>query len=213
MNKVNLVAKYVNDKLANDKTGHNIDHIQRVVKMAKLILQSEPAANAQLTIVSAYLHDVIDDKLVDSVEIESLKLRLYLIKCDFSNGEIDDIFNIINNMSFSKNLKFKRTLSLEGQIVQDADRLDAIGAIGIARAFYYGGHFGDVIYDENERPRTLENAKQYRKHTTIINHFYEKLLKISHQMNTKTAIEIAARRTQYMQDFLKEFKLEYKAKR
>ncbi|WP_220751345.1 HD domain-containing protein [Apilactobacillus xinyiensis] len=209
MNKINLISKYVKNKLAKDKTGHSMDHVERVVKMAKKILLSEPKANPQITIAAAYLHDVIDEKLVDNVTVESLRLKLYLTDCQFDENEVDAIFNIIDNMSFSKNIEFKHHLSLEGQIVQDADRLDAIGAIGIARAFYYGGHFGETIYSENQSPRTLLNKQQYRERSTVINHFYEKLLKIPSQMNTKAAIEIAAHRKTYMQNFLNEFKSEY----
>lgn len=112
-------------------------------------------------------------------------------------------------MSFSDNLGQKYKLSLEGQIVQDADRLDAIGAIGIARTFYYGGAHGHILYDPEIQPREKMTHDEYRDNKTVINHFYEKLFKLKDDMNTPLAQKIAVERTEYMKSFVNEFKKEW----
>ena len=121
------------------------------------------------------------------------------------------VFAIIDHLSFSKNLSEKQVLSQEGQIVQDADRLDAIGAIGIARTFYYGGHVGNPMYDPELPPRTQMDAAAYRsERSTVINHFYEKLLLLESKMNTETGRRLARKRTAFMEQFLQEFFDEWK---
>ena len=116
------------------------------------------------------------------------------------------VFAIIDHLSFSKNLSEKQVLSQEGQIVQDADRLDAIGAIGIARTFYYGGHVGNPMYDPELPPRTQMDAAAYRsERSTVINHFYEKLLLLESKMNTETGRRLARKRTAFMEQYLQEF--------
>ncbi|POD85171.1 uncharacterized protein S101258_01482 [Lactiplantibacillus plantarum subsp. plantarum] len=115
-------------------------------------------------------------------------------------------------MSFSKSFNGPQKLSLEGQVVQDADRLDAIGAIGIARALYYSGHVGEKIYDPAIAPREHMTREQYRHQPgTAINHFYEKLFKLAALMNTDTAKALAAHRTAVMHEFVDQFKAEWTA--
>ena len=138
-----------------------------------------------------------------------------IVASDLTNEQIQAIMDIISNMSFADTLGDARpTLSREGQIVQDADWLDGLGSIGITRAVYYGGSHGERIYDPLIKPREHMNREEYRteRDETVINHFYEKLLKIKDMLNTETARKIAAHRQQIMEDFLNEFFLEWDAK-
>lgn len=208
MNKLSIVKEFAQNQLKNDKTGHDFNHILRVVKNAQLILAVE-SANSELVLVSAYLHDVFDDKLIEDPASKRQEVRQKLTELGYPSNFIDQVFEIIDNMSFSANLAQKKTLSIEGQIVQDADRLDAIGAVGIARAFYYGGHFGETMYDPEILPRQQMDKTAYRQPGTVINHFYEKLLKLKDQMNTITAQTIAKQRQRFMLDFLEKFKSEW----
>lgn len=211
---LNAIKTYSYNKMSQDSTGHNFDHIQRVIKTAKRILKDEPA-DPLITLATAYLHDVADDKLVADPAALEQEIKEFLTSLNFSTEQITEILYIIHNMSFSKSLTSNPPkLSLAGQIVQDADRLDAIGAIGITRAIYYGGANSETIYDPSVKPRLNMNKKEYRNlnNETIINHFYEKLLKLTGMMNTPTARKIAESRNQYMLDFLDEFKAEWDAK-
>lgn len=206
------IKKYTSQKLAGDATGHGIDHINRVVTNAKMLMAEEPSADYLITLGSAYLHDVIDDKLVSDVLTAQRGVEKFLSSIEFGPDQVQTIMFIINNMSFSKSLTDdQHPLPLEGQIVQDADRLDAIGAIGITRAIYYGGHHSEKIYDPQIKPRTSMTKAEYRNldNETIINHFYEKLLKLSDSMNTPVAKRIAKERQKTMTRFLEDFKAEW----
>lgn len=210
------VHDFARSKMRDDETGHGFDHIQRVVGLAETLLQATPAADRLLTLTAAYLHDVIDEKLVADTQAASAEVRQFLADQGFTTDQQDAIFLIMDNMSFHKTLDgTAKPLPLEGQLVQDADRLDAIGAIGIARAIYFGGHFGEKIYDPAVAPRTQMSHAEYRNlgGETIINHFYEKLLTLKDLMNTPTAKELAEHRQQVMLDFLAEFKDEWQAKK
>lgn len=203
------IRLYVTDKLGDDMSGHGMDHIDRVVRLAKELAASEKC-DLFLVVVSAYLHDVLDDKLVSDVKKANEELELFLIKHEFTTNDVKKILEIIEQVSFSNNLgKETANLSIEAQIVQDADRLDAIGAIGIARTFYYGGFAGHKIYDPTILPRKLQDKKEYRVNQTVINHFYEKLLLLPELLNTKRAKEIGQQRKQVMQTFLENFESEY----
>jgi len=209
------IKKFSFDKMSGDATGHNFDHIQRVIKTAKRILQTEDA-DPLITLAAAYLHDVADDKLVDNPAALEHEIKEFLLSIDFTEEQVDEVLYITHNLSFSKSLsKNPPKLSLAGQIVQDSDRLDAIGAIGIIRAIYYGGAHAETIYDPTIEPRQSMNKAEYRNlnNETIINHFYEKLLKLTAMMNTPTAKKIAEKRHQYMLDFLDEFKAEWDAEK
>lgn len=209
------IKNFSYQKMSHDATGHNFDHIQRVIKTVKHILKDEPA-DPLVTLAAAYLHDVADDKLVSNPQTLENEIKDFLNQLDFSNEQITEILYITHNLSFSKSLSANPPkLSLAGQIVQDADRLDAIGAIGITRAIYYGGANSETIYDPEIRPREKMNKSEYRNlsNETIINHFYEKLLKLTAMMNTETAKKIAKNRHQYMIDFLAEFKAEWDAEK
>lgn len=208
---VTAVAAYALDRLAQDRSGHGSDHLKRVTKLARRLALAEHA-DLNLTLAAAWLHDVIDDKLMtDPAQArQALVTQLTVLKVTATDQAA--IFDIIEHMSFSKSFNGPQKLSLEGQIVQDADRLDAIGAIGIARALYYSGHVGEVIYDPAIAPREHLTKAQYRQQPgTAINHFYEKLFKLEGLMNTTAAKQLAARRTAVMHDFVDQFKAEWTA--
>ncbi|OCG28500.1 phosphohydrolase [Gilliamella sp. Fer1-1] len=209
---IQAIQAFVKQKLANDFSGHDMAHIERVVRLAEQILQHEPKANAFIVIVSAYLHDVIDEKVVADVNQAVIELRDYLILQALTDNEIKMIFDIIENMSYRKNLNQKKELSLEGQIVQDADRLDALGAIGIGRTFYYGGNKHNIMYDPNISPRMALDEDNYKRPNTVINHFYEKLLLLKDMMNTQTAKKLAEPRHQFLVQFVEQFEKEWTGK-
>lgn len=206
---IQAIQAFVKQKLANDFSGHDMAHIERVVKLAKKILQHEPKANGFIVIVSAYLHDMIDEKVVADVSQAIMELRDYLTSLTLTDTEIKMIFAIIENMSYRKNLNQKKELSLEGQIVQDADRLDALGAIGIARTFYYGGNKHNIMYDLNISPRTSLDENNYKHPNTVINHFYEKLFLLKDMMNTPIAKKLAEPRHHFLVQFVKQFEKEW----
>lgn len=209
------VKQYTIDKLGQDKTGHGMDHIKRVVQMARRLAVGE-GVDPFLPVVAAYLHDTIDEKLVTSIPAAKKELREYLLAHDFTVQEVDTIMDVISNISFAHTLDGKEIkLSLVGKIVRDADWLDAIGAIGITRAIYYGGAHHEKIYDPQIQPRQNMSREEYRNlaDETIINHFYEKILKLKGMLQTKTAQQIAVHRQQVMLDFLDEFKAEWNATR
>lgn len=205
---IKKLETYVKSKLEADKTGHDYQHIKRVVNNCKKIYKSMNLSDDDKNIIisAALVHDLIDYKLVDDIDKEKNKLIKLLKESDYKESQIKEIIYIIENMSFSANIDSKNELSLLGQIVQDADRLDAIGAIGIARTFYYGGSKGHHMYDELNKDNIKDLTKEeYLKGSTIIDHFYEKLLKIKDLMNTKEALEIAEERHSFMQEYLDNF--------
>lgn len=205
------IKNFAFKKMHNDTTGHNFDHIERVIKNVDKILLTEKA-DPLITYGAAYLHDVADDKLVDDPKKIENETADFLKNIELTDKQIDEIIYITHNLSFSKTLsKNPPKLSLAGQIVQDSDRLDAIGAIGITRAIYYGGVNAQVIYDPEVQPRVNMDKKEYRNlsNETIINHFYEKLIKLRDMMNTDTARKIAEKRHEFMMEFLNEFKDEW----
>lgn len=211
---IDAVKQYTIQKLSNDTTGHGLDHIKRVVRMTQRLAKEE-GIDFFIPTAAAYLHDTIDEKLVTDVHDAESELREFLRKIDFTQDQVQDVMNIIENMSFASTLKEQRPqLTPAGQIVQDADWLDAIGAIGIVRAVYYGGRHGERIYDPLIKPRHHMTREDYRNlnDETIINHFYEKLLKLKDMLNTNAAKKVADHRQQFMEDFLDEFHDEWDSK-
>lgn len=205
---IKKVEAYVKNKLGSDKTGHDYQHIKRVVNNCKKIYKNMNLSNEEKNIIisAALVHDLIDYKLVDDIEKEKHELIEVLKSSDYKDSHIKEIMYIIENMSFSANIDEKKKLSLLGQIVQDADRLDAIGAIGIARTFYYGGSKGHKMYDEINKVMIRDvNKEEYLKGSTVIDHFYEKLLKIKDLMNTKEGLQIAEERHKFMEEYIDNF--------
>ncbi|KRM88671.1 HD domain-containing protein [Liquorilactobacillus vini] len=213
---LNQVRLFAQQKMQSDQTGHGFDHILRVVKNASYILEHEnQPADPTITLAAAYLHDIADDKLVADPQQSEQQLQQFLTKIGFSAEQGEQILLITHNISFSKSLEKSLSLPFSGQIVQDADRLDAIGAIGIVRAVYYGGAHQETIYDPMIAPRREFSKAAYRDLTqeTIINHFHEKLLKLAKMMNTATAKRLARHRQQFMLDFLAEFQAEWQGRK
>ncbi|EOL43280.1 HD domain-containing protein [Enterococcus caccae] len=203
--KMEAIKKYTQSIMEKDQTGHGMDHINRVVRLANKIAESENC-NRFIVIAAAYLHDTVDDKIVSKPEQAYQQLREFLQTIDLSIKEIDQIFHIIKNLSFSQELAgTAEELTIEGQIVQDADRLDAMGAIGVTRTIYYGGHKGNKIYDPKIKPRLLRSKTEYREESTVINHFYEKIILLNGKLNTEHAKEIGIKRQKFLEEFLNEF--------
>ncbi|MGM9891753.1 HD domain-containing protein [Limosilactobacillus sp.] len=205
------VKRYTIDKLGEDSTGHGMDHINRVVKMAKKIALGE-GVDPFVPVAAAYLHDTIDEKLVANVDEAKEELWTYLEQNGFDDADIVTIMDVITNISFAHTLDDEPIhLTKVGEIVRDADWLDAIGAIGIIRAIYYGGAHHEKIYDPLVKPRENMTHDEYRNldDETIINHFYEKILKLAGMLQTPTAQRIAVHRQQFLKDFLTEFHHEW----
>ena len=204
------IIVYTEEVLSGDMTGHNMDHIYRVVRSAEMI-QKREGGDEFIVLAGAYLHDVMDDKLVESPKKARIALHQLLQGIGVSEEQIKHLFEVIDNVSFSHGLEQTEPieLSLEAKIVQDADRLDALGAIGIGRTFYYGGKKGHTMHDPNILPREQMTKEDYRVNQTVINHFYEKLFKLPDLLQTEAAREEAEKRTQLMKDFVTAFETEW----
>lgn len=218
MNDAEIVEKtiaFVRNELKDTEGGHDWFHIQRVFRNTLLIAKDE---EIDLLVVSlaALLHDIADPKFHDGdEEIGPEKALLFMENLGVSQNQRDHVVKIIRHMSFKNTLgKQKHPFdSLELQIVRDADRLDAMGAIGIARAFNFGGFAGRKLYDPEIAPNPNMDKAAYKKNTgPTINHFYEKLLLLKDLMHTKTGKKLAERRHQTMLDYLEEFYSEWNGK-
>ena len=207
MNKQTIVADtidMVKEKLNNEGSGHDWYHIERVWKMASKLAAKEQA-NSYIVELAALMHDLIDDKLVSSKDEAVQEVEYWLEGAGVSSSDAERIIDIIQTISF-KGGNGRKLTTLEAQIVQDADRLDAIGAIGIARCFTYAGSKGDVIFNPELSVRESMTEKEYREGpSSAVHHFYEKLLKLKDLMNTETAKQIAEERHAFMEDFLIQF--------
>lgn len=205
---------FVKQTLANAEGGHDWFHIERVYKNSMLIAKSEPV-DEFVVALSALLHDIADSKFYNGDESLGPKLaREFLFKQNVDSAIIEHVVQIIKNISFKSGLEGKQKFkSAELDVVQDADRLDAIGAIGIARTFNYGGFKNRAIYNP-EIPPNLNMTKEAYKASTAptINHFYEKLLLLKDKMNTKTGKSLAVKRHEFMQAYLQQFYAEWNGK-
>lgn len=197
---------YVEETLKTDCTGHDWWHIHRVYNVATYICQKE-SGNLLVIQLAALLHDIADWKFHGGNEKAGPeKARSWLNKLDVEISIIDHVCHIIETMSFKGANVQSIMPTLEGKIVQDADRLDALGAIGIARTFAYGGFVGRPLYDPDIKPLLHNSFEEYKKHQgTTLNHFFEKLLLLQAIMNTQTAKQIAKKRHQFMQNYVDEF--------
>jgi uncharacterized protein len=204
------IANEVKAKLEGEGSGHDWWHIYRVWKMSKHICEGEKA-DMVIVELAALLHDIADWKFYEGdEEVGPRVAKEILQKYDVSTDVVEKVCQIIKETSF-KGVGVKTLPStIEGKIVQDADRLDAIGAIGIARAFAYGGHKNRVIYDPAIKPVIHQTKEEYTKNQSpTINHFYEKLLLLKDLMNTDTAKEIAISRHLFMEEYLNRFYKEW----
>ena len=203
---IDRTANHVRTVLSGDGTGHDWWHVYRVWKMARHIGQAE-SADLLIVELAALLHDIADWKLHDGdSSLGPTRAKEWLDSQGLDPGISEHVCQIIADISFKGAAVEQPPLSLEGQVVQDADRLDAMGAIGIARAFAYGGAKGRLLYDPDVQPTEHRTAEAYLKsggHT--INHFYEKLLLLKDRMNTATGKTNAEARHRFMEDYLRRF--------
>ena len=197
---------FVKKQLEKEGTGHDWWHIVRVRNNARLINKTEKADSFVIDL-ALLLHDVGDRKVIQKEEDDYSIAENFLKAQKVEARVIHDVMYIITHMSFSKSLNNKaEKASKEFYVVQDADRLDAIGAIGIARAFAYGGSKGRLLYDPTKKAQNVRNTQEYRKlNSSTFHHFEEKLLLLKDLMNTKTAKKIAKERDNFMKKYLAQF--------
>ncbi|HAL49824.1 MAG: Metal dependent phosphohydrolase [Candidatus Uhrbacteria bacterium GW2011_GWD2_41_121] len=207
---IQKTAQYAKETLFGDASGHDWWHVYRVWKSAINIAKGEKA-DLFIVEITALLHDIADYKLHDGDDsIGPRKAREWLESLSVDADAIDHVASIIANMSFKGAGVESKLETLEGRIVQDADRLDAIGAIGIARTFAYGGSKGREMYDPEVKPEMHTSFDKYKNNSSpTINHFYEKLLLLKDLMNTETAKQIAKDRHEFMEGYLDEFYKEW----
>ncbi|MFO1444709.1 HD domain-containing protein [Bacillus sp. Bva_UNVM-123] len=211
MNKemIKRTEHFVQRTLGNDSTGHDWYHIKRVRSNALYIAERENKGDHFIIEMAALLHDIPDEKLNPSKEAGERKLAEFLELIQLDQRRSNEIAGIISSISF-KGGNNTKAMSIEAEIVQDADRLDAIGAIGIARTFAYGGSKGQALYDPNIAVRDMMTEDEYRNgKSTSVHHFYEKLLKLKDKLNTNTAKKMAEERHQWMEKFLEQFFYEW----
>lgn len=200
---MNKIIEFVKNELSFDHSGHNFSHIERVVKNAELLIKHE-GGNKKIIITACYLHDIIDTKLFTDIDKQKEKIVNVLVESNYLPTEIEEILEIIDAVSFSKgNINDVDNLNLE--IVRDADRLDALGAIGIIRTIEYGASKKREFYTEENLDRSLDEVKFSKSTETTLSHFYDKLLKLKDYMHTYTAKKIANERTKFIEEFLSEF--------
>lgn len=210
---INLTADYIKDKLTGEGSGHDWWHVYRVWKNAIHIADHEQA-NLFVVELAALLHDIADWKFHDGNEAIGPQLaKEWLEGLQVEETAISQVCLIIQDISFKGAGVATQMKTTEGMIIQDADRLDATGAIGISRAFAYGGSKSREMHNPDIKPEMHDSFEQYKNSQgTSINHFYEKLLLLKELMNTKTARKIAEKRHIVMVDFLQEFLLEWEGK-
>jgi uncharacterized protein len=211
---INQSIEYLKDRFHGEGSGHDWFHIERVWKLAKKIAEKEGEMDMLVVQLGALLHDIADHKFNGGDEKIGPKLAAEFIKpFDLQAEQKHKIVQIVEEISF-KGLGVPTPMSsIEGAVVQDADRLDAIGAIGVARTFAYGGSKGRLLYDPMIKPICHTSFAAYKTSTApTINHFYEKLLSLKDKLNTQTAKKEALRRHTFMEDFLRNFYQDWEAR-
>ena len=216
MDSIQIIQKteeFIAHEFANEGSGHDWFHIDRVRRLALRIGQTE-GSEPFITEVGALLHDLDDWKLTASESHFPLKAKKWLAEMGVQTKVADLILKVIEDVSYKGAGIETPVSSLEAAVVQDADRLDAIGAIGIARTFAYGGHKSRLIYDPAIAPVMHDDFQAYKNSMApTINHFYEKLLLLKDRMNTNTAKSIAEQRHRFMENYLEQFFNEWEAKK
>ncbi|TCD46011.1 HD domain-containing protein [Streptococcus sp. X16XC17] len=205
--------QFVQEKLTGEASGHDWWHIGRVRNLAKRIA-TEEGADSFVCQLTALLHDIADEKIAGTEEAGLAQVQAWLDEQEVEHSVQETVLHIIKHMSYKGGTQLDVQLTLEGQVVQDADRLDAIGAIGIARTMAFSGNKGRLIHDPNLTVRENMTLEEYRsgKDTAIL-HFYEKLLKLKELMNTETAKKLAAERHVFLENYLEQFYAEWEGKR
>lgn len=200
--------RYAKEKLGGDSSGHDWWHVERVRRIA-LRLADRAGADAFVCELAALLHDLADEKLFGDEDACLREIRGWLSAQGVAENDAGHVVEIVSGLSFKGGGR-QALRTLEGRVVQDADRLDALGAIGIARTFAYSGWKGQAMYDPELPPRTAMTPEEYRKgKSTAYNHFHEKLLKLKSLMNTEEARQLAESRHRYMEAFLERFEAEW----
>lgn len=207
---INKTIDFVKETLANAEGGHDWFHILRVYNNALLISKNE-VVDVFVVALAALLHDIADSKFHNGDETVGPQVaREFLFKLNVDSQVIEHVVNIIENISFKGGNETQKFKSAELDVVQDADRLDAIGAIGIARCFNYGGFKNRELYNPEIKPHLTMSKAEYKISTApSINHFYEKLLLLKDKMNTKTGKDIATKRHAFMELYLEQFYKEW----
>ncbi|MCQ4138485.1 HD domain-containing protein [Chryseobacterium sp. EO14] len=209
-NLIQNTVEFVKEKLEGAEAGHDWFHIERVWKLSKKIAETE-SCNQEVVELAALLHDIADPKFHNGDETLALKVsREFLESQNAAEELIEQVLFIIKNISFKNRGEVPQNLPVELKIVQDADRIDAIGAIGIGRTFNFGGFKNNPMYDPNVEPKLNMSKEEYKKSNgTTINHFCEKLLLLKDLMNTEKGKEIAGERHDFMLKFLDQFYKEW----
>ena len=207
---VTRTTDFMKAKFADESSGHDWWHLYRVWNLAKHIATKEKGVDLLVVELAALLHDIADWKFYDDDEAGPKAAQKWLSSIDVDPDIIAKVEDIVRHISF-KGANVKSKLStLEGYIVSDADKLDAIGAIGIARAFAYGGSADRIMYDPDRKPKHHDSFEAYKNDKTgTINHFYDKLLLLKDRMYTQTGKQIAIHRHEFMENYLKEFYAEW----
>lgn len=212
---ITATAQYVKELLQGEGSGHDWWHIYRVWQNARHIAERETGADLYIVELAALVHDVGDHKFHNGdATVGPRMVREWLEKLHVEEQITEHICSIVEDLSFKGAGTSSAMPTLEGQIVQDADRLDAIGAIGIARTFAYGGHKNREMYNPEIPPVLHDSFEQYKASTApTLNHFYEKLLLLKDRMHTPAARAIASERHRYMEAFLEQFYAEWEGNR
>lgn len=207
--------EFVKSELRHAEGGHDWFHIERVYKTAMHIASKEADVDEVIVALGALLHDIADSKFTDgNEEIGPQKAASFLRSQKLEDSKIEAVVKIVENIGFKGGNFKQKYRSKELDIVQDADRLDALGAVGIARTFNYGGFKNRKLYDPDVRPNLEMTPSEYRQsEAPTINHFYEKLLLLKDKMNTKTGKEMAENRHRFMEVFLDQFYDEWEGRR
>ncbi|HJJ39071.1 MAG TPA: HD domain-containing protein [Methanocorpusculum sp.] len=209
MNTIDSITAKIEKYFAGEYSGHDFWHTLRVYRNACMIAETEDC-DKEIVAIASLLHDVDDVKLYHTENYAAA--RKIMTEEGIAADIQERVIEIISTISF-KGADTVTPASIEGKIVQDADRLDALGAVGIARTFAYGGCKGRYLYDPAEKPRENMSEEEYRENKgTSINHFYEKLFLIKDMMNTETAQKIAKKRDAFMHEFIDEFFEEWNGK-
>jgi uncharacterized protein len=205
LSNVEKVTDYLKTKFSDDVSGHDWHHLERVRSLSLYIAKQEGLTDLHSIELAALLHDVSDEKLNDNRESGQKKLENILLLLDLTDKEREKIQAVIASVSFKGGNETAIT-EIEAKVVRDADRLDAIGAIGIARTFAYGGSKGNSLFNPELRVRENMTIEEYRNgETSTIHHFYEKLLKLKNLMCTETGRKLAEERHAFMENFLQQF--------
>ncbi|CAH0476425.1 unnamed protein product [Peronospora belbahrii] len=212
---IQRTAAFVEQQLKNNDASHDWQHIERVWKMAKTLAKEEgvPEENMEIVDLAALLHDIDDWKYQNDKDRPTKRAVAFMRSENVPMEKIKSVMDIVDSMGFKEELagKSERSYSVEYGCVQDADRLDAIGAVGIARCFTYGGHKLRPLYESNVPPVDSMTKEQYmdsNRPNTTINHFYEKLLKLCGMMKTNAGKRLADERHAFMETFLNQFHME-----